>query len=185
MVDHPDEWIGIPEQFPNSRWDTAYEWASDLVGALASDWGAALDDGEVVLRDLLVSLANSLDRTIASRLYVSLGRWSGPVVIAALALAPASDFPGMSAAQVAGSEDVDVIQQPIVDEFVTNSGVTGATCVRYFRRDDPDRIVARADFVVPVGDGFATVFHEDADLPDFQAALPLVQALAKTITGER
>jgi hypothetical protein len=90
----------------------------------------------------------------------------------------------MSAAEIAGSEDETTIDKPIVGEFTTNAGVVGASCVRYFLRDDPGRVVARADFVAKIGDSYVDFFHEDADLVDFERALPRLRRLAATV-GER
>lgn len=180
LVDHPDDWIGIPEEWPNSRWETPYQWASELTDALSEDWSLLPDGGTAPFRDLMVSIANSLDPTAASRLYVSVDGWAGPIFIAAMAVLPTARTAGSTAAEVAGADDVDTIEAPIVGEFTTTAGVAGASCVRYFLRDEPDRVVARADFVVQLGDRFVDFFHENGDLVDFERALPRLRELAAT-----
>jgi hypothetical protein len=185
VVDHPDEWIGIPEKWPASRWETPYEWASGLVDALREDWGVPPDGADITFRDVIVALANSLDRRVASRLYVSVDGWSGPIYVAGMAVLPPARGDGMTAAELAGATDDETIDKPIVGEFTTNGGVVGASCVRYFLRDDPGRVVARADFVVKVGDSFVDFFHEDADLVDFERALPRLRELAATVSERR
>jgi hypothetical protein len=183
LVDHPDDWIGVPENWPNERWATPYEWASELVDALHEDWGSSPDSADVAFRDVLVSLANSLDQTVASRLYITSEGWSGPLYLAFMAVLPESQTIGMTAAQVAGSDDVDTIETPIVGEFTTRDGFVGASCTRYFNRDEPDRIVARADFVVQIGDAFVDFFAENSDLLDFERVRPRLRELAATVSS--
>ena len=181
VVDHPDDWIGIPENWPNEGWATPYEWASKFVDALYEDWGIPADGADIAFRDVLVSLANSLDKTIASRMYITTEGWSGPLDIAFMAVLPESQTVGYTAAELAGADDVNTVDLPRVGEFTTNQGLVGASCIRYFDRQDPDRIVGRMDYVVQVGDRFVDFFVEDSDLIDFGRIQPRLQELAATV----
>jgi hypothetical protein len=181
VVDHPDDWIGVPENWPNERWATPYEWASGFVEALHEDWGIPADGADIAFRDVLVSLANSLDKTIASRMYLATEGWSGPLYVAFMAVLPEGRTVGMTAAEVAGTYDVDTIETPQSGEFTTNDGLVGASCIRYFNRDEPDRIVGRMDYVVQVGERFVDFFVEDSDLIDFGRIQTRLQELAATV----
>jgi hypothetical protein len=179
-IDSPDSWIGIPEEWPNARWQTPYQWASELTEAKRTEWGVAAEQADATFRDILVSVANSLDPTEASRLYISVDGWAGPLFIVAMALVPPERVEGLTAAQVAGSDDSDTIETPIVQDFTSIDGVAGNYCVRYFTRENPDRIVARVDFVLPFGDMFVDFYHENSDLIAFRRALPRLRELAST-----
>jgi hypothetical protein len=153
----------------------------ELSAALREDWGVPVEDQDVVFRDLMVSIANSLDPATTSRLYVSVDGWSGPIYIAAMAVLPPERTVGVTPAEVAGADDDETIETPIVTDFATTGGAPGSSCVRYFLRQDPDRVVARADFVVRIGDTFVDFFHENGDLVDFERALPRILDLASSV----
>lgn len=190
LVDHPDNWIGVPEDWPNSRWATPEAWANDLTNALSAGWGTPprgkgsfLRPGQsgAAFRNVMTVIAKSLDRSVASRLYVSVDGWAGPIFIAAMAVMPAGE--GMTAEEVASSADVDSVEKPVLGEFTTADGVVGTSCVRYLRQTNPTRVVGRADFIVKLGDKFVDFSHVNEDLADFEVALPRLRELAQTASA--
>lgn len=181
LIDHPDEWIGIPENWPNERWTTAYEWASELVDAFAEDFPTESDGQRATLRDVLVSVANSRDALETSRIYISVDEWSGPLFIAEMALIPAERALGFTAAEIAGSEDDRAIEKPLVEEYQTVDGVTGVKCLRYLNPPELGGIMARADYVVAVPSGFVRISTSQYDLVDFERVQPRLDALARTV----
>ena len=182
LVDHPDEWIGIPENWAGTRWETGYEWASELVDALREDFGPPVENERATLRDVLVTVSNSLDKQTASRLYISVDGWAGPLYIATMAMLSRDSLPGLTTEQVAGSDDPDVVEKPIVSEFVTVDGLTGVKCVRYANDREAGGILAKVDYVVPVPGSFIRFSTALYDLVDFEAVQPRLERLAKSVT---
>jgi hypothetical protein len=181
VVDHPDSWIGVPEDFPNSRWTTAYEWASELVDAFAEDFPTENDGQRATLRDVLVSVALSRNPEETSRLYVSIDEWSGPLFIAEMGLIPSNRVVGFTAAEIAGADDPTAVEKPLVEEFETRGGISGVKCVRYLNPEELGGIVARVDYVVPVPSGFVRFSTSQFDLVDFERVQPRLDDLARSV----
>jgi hypothetical protein len=181
LIDHPDEWIGIPEHWPNARFETAYEWASELIAVLAERFPPATDDQAVALRDFLVTVANSRLERGASRVYISLDDWAGSVYIADMTLMSADSVGAASVEALAGEGDPTALEEPRVESFATTSGIVGARCIRYIDLPDIDGIMARVDYVFPVPDGFVRLYTAQFDLVEFDGVLERMDALARSV----
>jgi hypothetical protein len=182
FIDHPDEWIGIPEDWDETRWESAYPWASELVDALAESFGPAEGTERATLRDVLVTVAGSLDTAIASRLYVSVDGWTGPMYVATMAMLPLDLYPGATVEELAGAEDEDVVEKPIVEPYSTDGGLVGVKCVRYTNDDSVGGILAKADYVVHTPDAWVRFATANYDLVAFERVQPRMDRLARTVT---
>ncbi len=181
FVDHPDEWVGIPEDWAGTAWENGYQWASELVDVFAGEFTAPYDDQRATLRDVLVTVAGSRDPAITSRVYVSVDGWEGPLFVANLSLIPTADLPGVSAGQLAGGEDVDVVEKPLVTGFTTAEGLGGVKCVRYSQDLDAGGLIAKADYVVPTPDTFVRFSTAQYNLVAFERVQPRVERLAQSV----
>jgi hypothetical protein len=182
FIDHPDEWIGIPEDWPTDRWENAYQWASELVDVLADELGPAADDQKASLRDYLVAAANSRRERGASRIYASVDGWTSPVYLADMLLLGRESVGDSTAESLAGADDPDALEKPVVVEFRTTSGLLGVKCTRYVDLTDVDGIMACVDYVFAVPDGFVRLYTGQFDLVEFDRSMPRMDALALTVS---
>ncbi len=182
FVQHPDGWIGIPEDFPDGRWATAQDWAAELVDALAPDLAPPGDGDSQRLQDYLSIVAASRAARAASRVYVWVEDWEGPVYVADLVVMGAALLPaGTSLESLAGKDDPDVVEAPIIEPYVTGSGLRGVRSVRYLNPEGADGLVARADYVWPTPDGFVRLYTAQFDMVAFDRSRPRLEALAATV----
>ncbi|MCU1413970.1 MAG: hypothetical protein JWN80_1310 [Microbacteriaceae bacterium] len=181
LIEHPDEWIGIPENWEGTPWANGYEWASALVDVLVEEFPAPVDDERATLRDVLVSVADSRDPAVTSRVYTSVDGWDGPLYVVNMAQISFADLPGVTAEQLAGAEDTDVVEKPLVTRFTTTSGLTGVKCIRYSQDASVDGLIARADYVVSATDSFVRFSTAQYDLVAFQRMEARMERLAQSV----
>jgi hypothetical protein len=181
LIRHPEEWIGVPEDFPYDRWQSAEDWANDLVAALAEDAPAPSRGQYERLRSELQQLAESREERGAARIYLTLDDWAGPVFVVDLVNLPAELTGPTTIEKLAGDGDSTAVETPILEGFTTDFGVTGVRSIRYVNRDDVGGLLVRADYVFPTSNGFIRLYTAQFDLVDFERVRPLLERLAATI----
>lgn len=182
FVEHPDSWIGIPESFPNERWATATAWADELAEALGEDLAPPVDGQRKRLGGYLETIAVSRAERGASRVYVSIDDWAGPVYVADLNLLSKALVGDITLEQLAGVEDAEAVEKPIIESYTTESGLEGVFSVRYLNPPEIGGLLVRADYVWPLSDGFLQLYTAQFDLVAFERVLPRLEALARTVS---
>lgn len=182
MVRHPEGWIGVPEDWPNDTWQSAEDWGAELVGVLEEDFGEPEPEQRAALRTFLIAFAQNRRDRGSTRGYVSVDGWAGPIYLADLVLTHRSSVGDTTLEQMAGADDPEAIEKPIIDPFVTNSGLAGLYSVRYLNPPEVGGLVVRADYVWPMEDGFIQLYTSQLDLVAFERVLPRLEALAKTVS---
>jgi hypothetical protein len=182
LVEHPDSWVGIPEDFPNEGWQSAADWAAELTEVLGEDFPPPTEGQRARLAGYLATVAESRADRRSSRIYVSVDGWAGPVYIADLVIAPASEIGAASLAELDGSEDPDAVEKPIIEPFVTESGLEGVYSIRYTNPEGLGGLLVRADYVWPLDSGFLQLYTAQFDLVEFERVLPRLAALASTVS---
>ncbi|MEO7123103.1 MAG: hypothetical protein ABI400_08325 [Lacisediminihabitans sp.] len=182
LVDHPDPWIGIPEDFPNEGWQSAAEWAAELVDVLGEELPPPTEGQKRQLAEYLTTVAESRAQRNASRIFVSVDGWAGPVYIADLVVLMGVSSAEVTLEQLDGSQDPDAVEKPIIQPFVTESGLEGIYSVRYLNPPDVGGLLARADYLWPMPTGFLQLFTAQFDLVAFERVLPRLAALASTVS---
>lgn len=183
-VEHPYQWVGVPETFPYEQWDTAEQWGAELAQTLGEDFAEPQSDQLQRLGSYLATVAESRDKTETSRLFVSVDDWGGPAYIAELVIIPRSLAGDATLEQLAGADDPDAVEAPIIEAFVAESGAEGVRSVRYLNPPGLDGLLVRADFVWPTDEGFVRLFTAQFDLVAFERVLPRLTALAATVRIE-
>lgn len=182
FVEHPTPWIGVPESWPYNDWQSVDEWADELVESLRERFDHEEEGQSEVLRGLLITVAESRVSRNVSRVYIGIENWTGPVTIADLTVVDFAPGESMSLEHFAGVDDPDAVEKPIVDEFVTSSGLQGLESIRYLNPHDLSRLVARLDFVFPTPTGVVHLYTAHLDLVAFERARPQLEALARSIS---
>jgi hypothetical protein len=181
LIRHPDEWIGIPEDFPFDRWQSAEEWSTELVEVLAEDVPPPTRGQYERLRAELEHVAQSREDRGASRTYVTIDDWAGPIYVVDLINLPTEITGATSLELLAGANDATAVEPPIIEGFTTDYGVTGARSIRYVNPDDASTLLVRADYIFPTSNGFIRLYTAQFDLVDFERMRPLLEKLAATV----
>lgn len=186
LLDHPADWIGVPETWPNERWSLPAEWIADLLDELVEahgeEWGPLADEQREVLTAFIVGVVD-LARAHGARAYLWLDGWEGYVNLAELMLIGV-DLGDLTVREIAG-DPTGAVAAPIVQDFVTASGLEGVVAVRYEHVESFGGVMARADYLWPVEEGVLRLFTSSADLVSFQRVLPHLEQLAATVTVDR
>jgi len=180
-VEHPAGWVGIPEGIPSDRWPSTRAWAAELVGSLQADLGAPGDGAADALRDYLEIVADSRVEREASRVYVWVESWTGPVYVADLVVEPREASAEASLEELAGKGDPEAVEEPVLEPFVTDTGLTGISSVRYFNTDGAGALIARQDYVWITSTDTVRLYTAQFDLVAFERSKPRLAALARTV----
>ena len=185
LIDHPDPWIGIPESFPYlGRWATAHDWASELVGVLGEELGEPGEGEADSLRDYLEVVAESRESRAASRIYVLVTGWTTDVYVVDLQVVPMALIDDITIDEFAGATDDTTIEKPLVEQFVSATGVGGLVCTRYSESEEFGGIVARVDYALPVPDAYVRLYTAQINLVSFERMLPQLAELAGAVRVE-
>lgn len=185
IIDHPDPWIGIPEVFPYAgRWDTARDWATELVSVLREELGEPEEGESDSLCGYLEVLAESRASRNASRIYILVTGWATDVYVVDLVVVPSQLLDDMTIEEFAGANDDSTVETPLVESFVTASGVGGLVCTRYTDNEEFGGIVARVDYVFPVPGAYVRLYTAQINLVSFTHMLPRLTELATTLRLE-
>ena len=184
FVDHPDDWIGVPTFDVDDRWQRREGWARELVDAIADGEGVSREQRDRI-ESVFAMLAKSVEERGASASFLRLGDWDGPLVLADLRVESRRSAGTISVEDYAGAADPDAIDPPVVEPFVTTSGLVGVRCTRYLTPDTSvPGVVATRDYAWEVGETLAALRTATYDLIEFEKSLPQVDALAKTVYSQ-
>lgn len=181
FVGHAEPWIGIPERFPVAGYESLGAWSEELMSSLAERFEPPRGNQRDALRELVEFIGASREALNASRVYVAIDKWAGPLYIAVLAVVDSKPGDGHTLESLAGVGDPEAVEAPILEPFETTSGIVGIRSVRYLNTDGSPSLTARADFVFPTPTGFAQLFSAQFDLVDFERMSGLMEELARTI----
>lgn len=179
QVSHPEDWIGVPEQWPNEGWPTPDKWAVALVEELVGGWGPPSGDQSEVMRVLLVDLALMAEKR-GSRACCSIDGWSGSLTIAFLAAFTLQGMDGTTVEELA-ADQADAVEKPIVEGFVSDSGLVRWATTRYSQGSESPGLVARLDYLWPTPGGCLWLSTANSDLVAFERSRLLVAELARTV----
>jgi hypothetical protein len=181
LIEHNAPWIGIPETFPYLDWATANEWADALVAELVVTFGEPEAGESAALREYLVTVAESREQRGADRGYIWADGWSTDSYLADVTMISAALSGQLTLDQLAGSEDPLAVEAPVIEPFVTASGLEGVVSARYLNAPGADGLIARADYVFPIPSGHLRLYTAQFDLVRFEKVLPKLADLATTI----
>lgn len=182
FVEHPVPWIGVPENWPYNEWQTVGEWADALIDSLRERFTHEEERAAEILRGVLISIAESRESRDVSRVYIGIEDWAGPIVVADLTVVTFGAGDAKSLEHFAGVDDPEAVEPPIVETFVTSTGLQGLESVRYLNLPGLGRLMARLDFVFPTPDGIVQLTTAQFDLVSFERARPQLEALARSIS---
>ena len=181
LISHPDQWIGIPESFPNDGWATSEDWARELVEELAAEFPPPMEDEVAALTAAFVEVADSRSSRGAARIYASIDGWSGPMYLADLVLAGAGAEGALSLAELVGIDDPEAIRVPTTEEFVTESGLSGIVVTRYVKPENFEGVIARIDYAWRNGNDLIRLYTAQIDFVDFERIAPRLEQLARAV----
>ncbi|TPW71643.1 hypothetical protein [Schumannella sp. 10F1B-5-1] len=200
LIEHPADWIGVPERWPFPRPDggeiaDAAQWAEELVEEL--DIENDLRRAErVVVRELARAAAELAERR-GSRTFIAFhGFDAGFVAAAEVHSGPEIAAAELAELVVAGSPAS--VGRDDVAPFTTSSGVVGMRAYRYLplaaatadtatssadlAGAPADAVIGRADYVLRAGDTALWLTAAEVDLVWFERVKPRLEALAASVT---
>jgi hypothetical protein len=162
--------------------ETPERWAEALIDAFRNRFAPAQEGQEQTLLDLLLAIAASRESREVSRIYVAINDWAGPVYVADLIVLETAPDDGRTLESIAGIGDPEAVEEPMVEPFVTSSGLAGLESVRYVNPEDAGQLLARVDYVFPTPTGFVQLYTAQFDLVAFERVRPLMEELARSIS---
>jgi len=186
-INHPSEWIGVPEYWPYPQADgpdleTSHQWVSMLVDELA-ELDATFGDPEREHVTSVLTLAAQRSESTGERCYVAFESWSGAAYIVATSTFSSQQLEGRSLAQHLGAEETGNLAETAVEPFDTESGVTGLRYYRYLVYDASiGSLYGRADYGFEKAGAVLTLTAAELDLDYFRKLLPLMEKLAAGVS---
>lgn len=184
-IDHPDDWIGVPESWPFPLADGGVlESPADWIRVLVDDLGASAnldDDVRERMREIL-GMAVQRGVTTGHRTFVAFEDWAGAAYIVESLSLPAVELGGRSLEEFAGVSDPDQLGVPFAEEFTTATGLTGVRCYRYLPHPGgvEGMIYGRADYVFRHEDTLLVFRAAEFDMVYFRRLLPILERLASS-----
>lgn len=131
FVEHPTDWIGIPYFDKGDRWERPEDWARELIEEIVVGQNLprrkrVSQEQRDIVENIFVMLAKSVEEREASSSYLRLSDWYGPLILVDLRVESRHWAGTISIEDYAGASDPDAIDPPLVDPFVTDSGLVGA-----------------------------------------------------------
>lgn len=184
LIDHPDQWIGVPEFWPyptpqGGILATPEEWANAVVDDIDDDELSPQARNRILL---LLLLAAKRGERAHSRVFVSFEQWDGPAHIVEAVTEPKSVLGTHTLEQFAGAADPAQLGPSFGETFVSESGLIGARAYRYLPLDEQGIIYARADYVFAEGGHVLSIRGVVDDLVAFEKLKPELEALAGSVT---
>ena len=181
FVEHPKDWIGIPEIGVGQRWEQPDRWANDLLDEITAG-EAVTAEQRAALLEVLVFIAATQEKRGSSGSFITLIVWSGPIYLVDMILQSRRSAGSISLEDYAGASAPDVAEPPLVEPFATNSGLQGVRCIRYVvPEEQPPGIIACVDYAWEIDDSLLRLYAATYDLVDFERGLPLFDTLAATV----
>ena len=184
FIDHPDDWIGVPEYWPfptaqGAMLDSAEQWANALADELVVS-----DDLDAAERARIVELllmAAQRGAAAGSRVFVAFEDWRGAAYVVESRTESRRQWGAQSLESVVGFDDPTQLGPAFVEDFATASGIEGKRGYRYLPYDDQGVIFARADYAFEQDDEVLTISGGELDLVYFERLKPALSQLAATV----
>lgn len=184
FIDHPDDWIGVPEYWPfptprGATLDSPEQWANALADDLTvSEHLSSEARGRVV--ELMV-MAAQRGAAAGSRAFVTFEDWTGPAYVVESRTQPRTELGTQSLESLVGYDDPNQLGPAFQEDFVTASGLDGKRGYRYLPYDDKGIIYARADYAFEHADEVIMLSGGEVDLVFFERLKPALADLARTV----
>lgn len=185
LIDHPASWIGIPERFPypapGGPLQNAEQWATDVLTELVGSTRVPQERVDAA-REVLLMVESTRREREATRSFVALVSWDGPVYVADAVAEPAEVLGGMNLAEYAGADDPRQLTPAVLSRFVCDTGLEGVRCVRALPYDDGAEIVLdQVDYAWVAGDQVLRITAAQLDHGLFESMLTFTDALARSV----
>jgi len=182
FIDHPDEWIGVPERWPfpltnGGVLSSPADWIRQVVDEIGESEGLDADVREHMTGILGMAVQRGI--TSGHRTFVAFETWSGPAYIVECESMSAVEQGTRSLEDFAGLDDRDQLGVPFAEEFTTTSGLTGVRCYRYlpYPGGVEGMIYGRADYVFRQADELLVFRSAEFDMVYFRRLLPALERL--------
>jgi hypothetical protein len=184
-IDFPVDWAGIPPVGEGQRWTTAEAWAQDIIDELAAGTGTRLKKSKRrVLEDIFAEHAVESDRRGASRTFLSLASWDGPLTSADAYMTSRAALGAISLEDYIGANDTEATEHPLLEPFTTQSGLAGFRCIRFLTPyDSLPTIVGVVEYGFEDNNEVLRLTTSQMDLETFSATIDLMDALAGSVTS--
>jgi hypothetical protein len=184
-IDFPVDWAGIPPVGDGERWTTPEAWATDIITELATGTGTRLKKTKRrVLEELFTEHAVESKRRGASRTFLSLASWDGPLTSADAYMTSRASLGALALEDYLGANDPDATEQPLVEPFTTESGLAGFRCIRFLTPyENLPTIVGVVEYGFEDNDQVLRLTTSQMDLENFRATIDLMDGLAGSVTS--
>lgn len=185
FIEHPDEWIGVPERWPfpgmhGIEYADADEWLTALVDELTLTHKLEPDVRARVWE--LLAMAAQRGQAAGTRVFVTFEAWDGPAYVVEALAQERSVLGARSLADAAGADDPTQLGAPFTDDFATHDGTVGAVCIRYLPLNEQGVVYGRIDYAFADDDELLIISGGEIDLVDFEKLKPRIQQLAATVS---
>ncbi|PRY68113.1 hypothetical protein B0I08_105278 [Glaciihabitans tibetensis] len=185
FIDFPFDWAGVPPFGETERWSTPEAWAKDLLDELAAGADVRLRKSQrKVLHETFVFEAVEGIKREASRTFLSLATWYGPLTSADAYITPREALGAISLEDYVGANDPSAAEPPEVGPFTTQSGLVGVRCVRYINPYDNSPVIgAVIEYAFEVDGSVLRLLTSQLDLVNFPRTIELMDGLAGSVTS--
>ena len=190
FLNHPSDWIGIPYFDKGDRWERPEDWARELIEEIVVGQNLprrkrVSQEQRDIVENIFVMLAKSVEEREASSSYLRLSDWYGPLILVDLRVESRYSAGTISIEDYAGASDPDAIDPPLVEPFVTTSGLVGVRGTRHVVPDPAvPGIIATVEYAWEVDETLVRLRTATYDLIEFEQTLPYVDALAETVYSQ-
>lgn len=184
FIDHPAQWIGVPDfwPFPSSDgvvFDTPEQWSVAVADALTASGDLSVEARARLIELLLMSSQRSIDAQ--SRTFITFEDWEGSAFVVESVTRPRRHWGDAPIESLAGRDDPAQLGPVFSEDFLTASGLSGVRCFRYLPYDNTGVIFGRADYVFEQEDEVITLTGAEIDLVFFEKVKTLLEGLAATV----
>jgi hypothetical protein len=175
FINFPTDWAGIPPLG-----------ARDIIEELATGTGTKLRKAKRrTLEEIFTEQAVEGVRRNASRTFLSLASWDGPLTTADAFSTSRAELGTISLEDHVGGNDPGATEQPLVESFPTASGLVGVRSIRFVTPyENLPTIVGIVEYAFEDDDQVLRLVTSQLDLENFRATIELMDGLAGSVTSE-
>lgn len=184
-LDHPEEWIGVPERWPfpgadGTEFSDPEHWIMAFLDELSQNEDAPSPEVRERVREVL-TMAAQRSASARTRVFVLFEGWDGPAFVVEALVRPEEVLGTRSLEEFAGVDDPTQLGPAYVEPFRTESGVGGVLCIRYLPFDEHGIVYGRLDYVFHAEGQVLTLSGGELDLVGFERLKTHMAALAASV----
>jgi hypothetical protein len=185
FINFPSDWAGIPPLGEGQQWPTPEAWAKDIVEELATGTGTRLRKSKRrTMEEIFADQAVESVRRGASRTFLSLASWDGPLTTADAFMTSRASLGAISLEDYVGANDPEATEPPLVEKFTTESGLEGLRSIRFVMPyENLPTLAGVAEYAFEDNDQVLRLSTSQLDLENFRATIALMDGLASSVTS--